>query len=203
MPDLLRAVGALVSGLAGLAWPIVAIVVVVLLRPTLKQLLIDQRLKSLSVGPKGVALELSEQRANVEAAISILETKSSNPEVRQLLEGVRKTAETLDALAQFRIIASAMPSSVVEADCPTTIKFSALVTYEGTGGTFEYVWLRSDGAIQTERSRITFSGPGTQVVRTTWTLGAATSTFHGWAQLQILTTPNVVSNRAAFTLVCR
>ena len=90
--------------------------------------------------------------------------------------------------------------------CPATLNFTAVVTYTGSAPLrVRYVWLRSDGAIDTNQTFVSFSGPGSQTVTTTWSLGAATPTFqpfHGWEQLELMTSPVVLSNQANFTLFC-
>jgi len=113
-------------------------------------------------------------------------------------------AGTAPAAPRLSASASASPANLTTSSCPAMITFTAVISYSGPAGTYQYVWLRSDGAIQTTPGTVSFAGSGTQTVSTTWTLGAATSTFqpfNGWEQLKILS-PVVVSNQAAFTLNC-
>jgi hypothetical protein len=65
-------------------------------------------------------------------------------------------------------------------------------------GTVTYMWERSDGSIAPVSS-ITFNGPDSQTVTTTWTLSAS---YAGWEQLHVLTPNDVTSNQARFTLDC-
>lgn len=87
--------------------------------------------------------------------------------------------------------------------------FTGTVTYTGSAAIrVQYVWLRSDGGIQTTQTFLSFSGPGTQTVTTTWTLGdpngqdPAFKPFRGWEQVQLQTSPVALSNQANFTLTC-
>jgi hypothetical protein len=95
----------------------------------------------------------------------------------------------------------------VNAVCPQVITFTAVVRYTASAPVrVQYQWLRSDGAIDTNQTFVSFSGPGTQSVTTRWTLGAATppfQPFHGWEQLELLTTRVALSNQANFTLFCQ
>ncbi len=103
-------------------------------------------------------------------------------------------------------------SNVVTTACPVTFTFTATITYTGNAvGRFQYVWLRSDGAIDTNQTFVSFSGPGTQQVTTQWIrLGDPTGQdprfkpFNGWEQLQLQAAPGVavLSNRAMFSLTC-
>lgn len=106
--------------------------------------------------------------------------------------------------ALFSVSSTASPASLTTTSCPAVITFTATIDYSGSGGTFQYMWLRSDGATQTTPGELTFKAAGRQTVSTTWTLGAslpAFQPFNGWEQLKIVS-PIVLSNPAAFTLNC-
>jgi len=105
----------------------------------------------------------------------------------------------------FTISASVTPTSQTTTACPFTFSFSATITYTGTTPiTLQYVWLRSDGAIQTQPFTVVFRGPGTQQLQgTTWQLSSnGNQTFNGWEQVQLASSPVVLSNRANFSLTC-
>jgi hypothetical protein len=106
--------------------------------------------------------------------------------------------------ASFTISASVSPTNVSSSSCPVTFTFTATISYtESAAVQVPYVWLRSDGAVQTNQTSVSFSGPGTQQVQTTWTLSSNTnSTFNGWEQLQLQTSPAILSNMANFSLTC-
>ncbi len=86
------------------------------------------------------------------------------------------------------------PSSGV---CPTTFNFSAQIAANGAG-TVTYVWERSDGA-SAPNQNLVFSSAGTQVVNTTWTIGAAGT---HWERVRIISPNALTSNQATFTLTC-
>jgi len=82
--------------------------------------------------------------------------------------------------------------------------FTGTITYTGSSPVqVQYQWLRSDGAIQTNQTFVSFGGPGSQQVQDTWTLfPSPPSTFNGWEQVEVMTSPAVLSNQANFTLTC-
>jgi len=80
--------------------------------------------------------------------------------------------------------------------CPANFTSVATITYSGSGGTFHYVWMRSDGG--TSAGQVTFSGSGVQQVTTTWTLNQS---FRGWEQLRIQES-NIASDQAIFGVDC-
>ncbi len=84
--------------------------------------------------------------------------------------------------------------------CPIRYDFSATITVNGAG-TVTYRWERSDGATSQSAS-ITFGGPGSQVVTTSWTLGAHGQTVNGWERVHILSPNDLTSNQANFVLTC-
>jgi hypothetical protein len=93
---------------------------------------------------------------------------------------------------------TADPAAAGGGKCPATITFNGTITSD-RAGEVSYTFVRSDGArgpVQT----LSFSGPGTQQVSTTWTLGEQ---YSGWQAIQILKPVEVQSNQAAFTLSCQ
>jgi hypothetical protein len=68
-------------------------------------------------------------------------------------------------------------------------------------GEVKYKWIRSDNA-NAPVQKIVFKKPGSQVVKTTWTLGASGKTYNGWQAVQILSPNAMTSNKAEFTLEC-
>jgi hypothetical protein len=113
----------------------------------------------------------------------------------------------------FNLGVTVAPTNVTSSSCPVTINFTGTITYTGSGGTFQYTWVRSDGAMLVPPNTVTFTGPGTVAATgfggmpETWTLGDPTGTdprfrpFNGWEELKILS-PTVFSNQAAFQLTC-
>ncbi|HSR25370.1 MAG TPA: hypothetical protein VLW53_17575, partial [Candidatus Eisenbacteria bacterium] len=105
----------------------------------------------------------------------------------------------------FSITASVRPASATTTSCPFTFTFTATITYTGSGPvTLQYVWLRSDGAVQVQPFTVSFSGAGSQSLQsTTWTLSSSPNqTFTGWEQVQLRSSPVVLSNQASFSLTC-
>ncbi len=94
------------------------------------------------------------------------------------------------------VSASADPPSFSGA-CPTTFNFYAAITANGPG-TATYRWERSDGGVQQTQS-ISFTGPGSQTVSTTWQLGAQGSY---WVRVHVFSPNETISNQASFTLIC-
>jgi len=84
--------------------------------------------------------------------------------------------------------------------CPARITFSGTISVSGSG-TVSYKFLRSDGAIAPTQT-LTFNGPGSQNVSTTWDLGGAGMTYSGWEQIQILDPQSLTSNQAIFSIEC-
>ena len=84
-------------------------------------------------------------------------------------------------------------------NCPVTIKFSGRISVVGGSGRVSFRFIRSDGAsapIQT----VSFEGPGSKDVSTTWMLGRS---YSGWQAIQILEPKEMQSQPAQFKLVCR
>jgi hypothetical protein len=85
--------------------------------------------------------------------------------------------------------------------CPVRITFSGRISVNSSGSV-SYKFLRNDGAsapIQT----LTFDGPGSQDISTTWDLGASGMTYSGWEQIQILEPQALTSNQATFSIQCQ
>jgi hypothetical protein len=120
------------------------------------------------------------------------------------------------------VSASVSPASLDIFTCPTTTMiFTATITYTGAGPrSFQYSWIsqaQRQVATQPGSTQVSnflspglhtasFTGAGTQAVTATLSLGDSSGNipaqmFTGGAQLQI-TTPNVLSNTASFTLIC-
>jgi Bacterial Ig domain len=97
--------------------------------------------------------------------------------------------------AVTNVSASVIPPS--SNSCPTTFNFSALITTNGAGSV-TYVWERSDGA-SAPNQNVVFSGAGTQMVNTTWSIGAAGT---NWERVRIISPNALTSNQATFTLTC-
>jgi hypothetical protein len=93
------------------------------------------------------------------------------------------------------VTAGVAPTS--SAICPSTFNFSATIS-ANQAGTATYRWERSDGA-HGPNQNVAFSGPGTQMVTTSWTLSAHTT---GWERVHILAPNSTQSNMANFTLNC-
>jgi hypothetical protein len=85
--------------------------------------------------------------------------------------------------------------------CPVRITFSGRISVDGSGNV-SYQFLRSDGAsapIQT----ISFDGPGSQDISTTWDLGGAGEAFSGWESIEITDPQMLTSNQASFNIQCQ
>jgi hypothetical protein len=109
---------------------------------------------------------------------------------------------TLTCMPPFTATATVSPSQ--SNLCNQTFTFTAKVTYMGTAPvTVQYSWLRSKGTPDTNQTFVSFSGPGTQKVTMTWTSSIFQgNSINGWQQLQLQTSPPVLSNQANFTQTC-
>lgn len=85
--------------------------------------------------------------------------------------------------------------------CPVRITFSGRISVDGSG-TVSYKFLRSDGASAPTQT-ITFDGPGSQDISTTWDLGGTGFTYSGWESIQIIDPQALTSNQAAFSIQCQ
>lgn len=87
------------------------------------------------------------------------------------------------------------------ATCPVKVTFSGRISLLVGSGTVSYRFLRSDGASAPVQS-VTFAGPGSKDVTTTWQLGAPGKRLTGWQQLEILSPVHLTSSQAAFDITC-
>jgi hypothetical protein len=85
--------------------------------------------------------------------------------------------------------------------CPVPLKFRGRISVDGGAGIVAYKFGRSDGASTLVKS-LTFEGPGSQPVETTWQLGAPGSEYQGWESILILDPQLRESNQAKFTVNC-
>jgi hypothetical protein len=87
-------------------------------------------------------------------------------------------------------------------DCPVTVHFSGRISVSRGSGTVSYRWVRSDGARGPVES-LAFTGPGSQTVQTTWTLGAPGAALRHSERIDILEPADSPdSEDAAFDLTC-
>lgn len=86
--------------------------------------------------------------------------------------------------------------------CPKTVTIPATIAATDAG-TVTYKWESSDGSNNSANLNMTFVGPGTQTVTTTWTLGGSGQTLTGyWERIHTLSPTDATSNNATFTLRC-
>ena len=119
--------------------------------------------------------------------------------------GALLAAASAPAVEVTGLSVSATPASH-SGPCPVEIKFTGKIALNKAGRA-TYKWVRSDGGIDTlAHPPVVFPAAGTQVVTTTWTLGAATPAFqpfNGWMKLHVLTPQDKLSAPAKFTINCR
>ncbi len=111
---------------------------------------------------------------------------------------------TASLYAQFQVTDAYLGANPVkyEGPCPGVIKFEGKVAANGKG-IVKYIFLRSDGATDTQVKTLTFDGPGSKPVSTTWTLGGPElPSYEGWEAIKILSPNEMESNKADFKLVC-
>ncbi len=105
----------------------------------------------------------------------------------------------------FRVIEASMradPSNFT-GECPKRIEFSGRVSVIGGSGTVSYRLIRSDGATGPVET-LTFDGPGSKTISSTWRLGGAGKTYNRyWRAIKILEPNPMESNKAYFTLKCQ
>lgn len=87
------------------------------------------------------------------------------------------------------------------ARCPVTVVFSGRISLLSGSGTVAYRFDRSDGASAPVQT-VTFTGPGSKDVSTTWQLGGAGSQLQGWERLTILDPEETRSEQATFNITC-
>jgi hypothetical protein len=92
--------------------------------------------------------------------------------------------------------------SVYHGMCPAVITFSGMVTVNAPG-TVDYMFTRSDGAIDTMTKHLKFLKAGSLPISTTWTLGGSTLPhFKGWEAAKIVGGAAIVSPHADFEIFC-
>jgi len=89
--------------------------------------------------------------------------------------------------------------------CPLKITFTSTISVTGGGGMVSYRWRSSDGDVSAVDS-VSFTGPGSQTVSSTWTVDAATLPTHaGWSSIELVdptpgsSTPTAAPAAFAFT----
>lgn len=78
----------------------------------------------------------------------------------------------------------------------TRITFRGRIGVAGGSGVVSYRFVRDDGGADAVRT-LSFAGPGTQDVQTTWDTG-----LPGWVEIEILDPAPLRSNRATFSVTC-
>jgi hypothetical protein len=105
------------------------------------------------------------------------------------------------AMAQLSATLTANPV-VYKGSCPNTIAFTGVITSAKVQHV-TYVFIRSDGAIDTNAKTLDFTQPGSLNVTTTWTLGGNTlPKYQGWEAIKIIHPKTVKSNEAKFEVQC-
>ena len=106
--------------------------------------------------------------------------------------------------AGFRVIETIMRADPFSGSvgCPVEILFSGRISVAGGGGTVTYRWIRDDGASAPVQT-LTFDGPGSQDVETTWTrFGDPGAAIEGWQAIEIIDPAPSESDHAEFDLTC-
>jgi hypothetical protein len=86
--------------------------------------------------------------------------------------------------------------------CPVMIRFAGRISVAGGGGIVSYKWIRNDGASAPVET-LTFTGPGSQEVETTWYIGDAGMNYSGWQAIEVLDPQAATSDRAEFRIQCQ
>ena len=86
--------------------------------------------------------------------------------------------------------------------CPVMITFSGRISVAGGGGTVSYKWIRNDGASAPVET-LTFDGPGSKDINTTWYIGAAGMSYSGWQAIEVFDPQPITSEHANFTIQCQ
>jgi hypothetical protein len=82
--------------------------------------------------------------------------------------------------------------------CPVKITFPGRITVAGGGGTVSYMWRGSDNSSSPVQT-LTFDGPGSQDVSSSWTVdGATLPTHRGWESIEILDPVSTPESDSAF-----
>jgi hypothetical protein len=110
--------------------------------------------------------------------------------------GMDRSVEATEPLTVTSITLSPDPKEYT-GPCPGLIKFQGTITATGHGA-LTYRFARSDGAIAPIET-LSFNGPGTKTVESSWYLGAP---YDGWQSLMVLTPTPLESAPARFDLKC-
>ncbi len=102
--------------------------------------------------------------------------------------------------AVTNVTASVFGKSSYSGPCPTVFTFSGNITANGAG-TATYRWERSD-SVYGSTQPITFTGPETKVVTSTWSIGAPGFVYNEWEKVHVLSPNDLTSNLATFSLTC-
>lgn len=89
------------------------------------------------------------------------------------------------ALRIAQVTLRADPAESIGA-CPVKIVFSSTITVAGGPGSVAYRWKSSDGDTSPLK-KVSFTGPGSQTVTSSWTVDASTVVTHaGWSSIEIV-----------------
>lgn len=114
----------------------------------------------------------------------------------------------VESAAPLRVVAldlTANPADHVGA-CPIEITFSAHISVTGAG-TVSYKWISSDGDASDVKT-LTFTGPGSRNISSTWTVNRDTVPTHaGWSSIDIISPASAAASsspsaQAAFVFTC-
>ncbi len=105
--------------------------------------------------------------------------------------------------AGFRVIETFLRADPFDFSgaCPVMITFSGRISVAGGGGTVSYKWIRNDGASAPVET-LTFDGPSSKEVNTTWYIGASGMTYSGWQAIEIFDPQSLTSEHADFKIQC-
>jgi len=110
--------------------------------------------------------------------------RDRGPSTPDTTQSVTDTVPPPRPAAEFMVVEAflhADPTSY-EGPCPVIIGFSGRISVVGGSGTVTYRFIRSDNGSAPVQS-LTFDGPGSQSVQTTWRLGAEGTR---WQAIKIL-----------------
>src|SRR6185437_7305856 len=112
------------------------------------------------------------------------------------------SATTSPVVPPFEVTGVTLTATSQTSDrCPTTISFSATITYNSPG-TVTYTLLRSDKLVS-PRQTIVFETAGTQTIGWARVVnGQSGATRAGWQQVEIVAPNSVLSIRAEYTVTC-
>ena len=106
--------------------------------------------------------------------------------------------------AGFRVVETLVRADPFEGShpCPVEIALSGRISVAGGSGTVTYRWIRDDNASAPVQT-LSFDGPGSMDVQTTWTRsGEPGATIEGWQAIEIIDPAPAESERATFALQC-